>query len=313
MQLFGAGGQSTTTGADSDLIFDVGDADFMEKVVEASRTRPVIVDFWAAWCGPCKALGPIIEDAVKAQNGKVALAKIDTDRHQMVAQQLRVQSLPTVLAFVGGQPVDGFTGALTPAQVKQFVEQVVKAGGGQGGAPGEPSIEDVLSAAEEAMANNAVADASQLYAAALQMGPTELRAIAGLARVYTAAGDFERARQTLQMAPEDKADDPAISAAAAAIDLAERAGAAAAETAKHRAALEADPNNHQARLDLALGLVAAGDKDGAVSELLEIFKRDRAWNEEAAKTELLKLFEAFGSTDPATIEGRRKLSSMMFA
>ncbi len=311
MQMFGAGGGAAKSKGDDTLIFDVGDSDFMKKVVEASRDRPVIVDFWAAWCGPCKALGPALEDAVRAQKGKVALAKIDTDKHQMVASQLRVQSLPTVLAFVGGQPVDGFTGALPPGQVKQFVEQVAKAGGAESEA--EAEIDDLIAAADEALAKNAVSEASQLYAAALQAEPTELRAIGGLARVYAAAGDFERARQTLSMAPADKAGDPAIAAAKAAIELAEQSAGAAKEVAARRAALEANPNDHQARFDLAMGLVATGDRVGAVEELLDIFRRDRTWNEEAAKTQLLKLFEAFGPTDPATVEGRRRLSSLMFA
>lgn len=311
MQLFGMGGDQPK--ADDDLVFEVGDQDFMQKVVEESKTRPVIVDFWAAWCGPCKALAPVIEEAVRAQKGKVALAKVDTDKHQMVAGQLRVQSLPTVLAFVNGQPVDGFTGALPPAQVKQFIEQVMKAGAGAGGAADEPSIDDIIAAADEALGQNALAEASQLYAAALQAEPTELRAIAGLARIYAATGDIDRARQTLQMAPADKASDPAIAAATAAIDLAEQSAGAAQEIAAHRAALASDPNNHQARLDLAMGLVATGDKAAAVDELLDIFKRDRNWNEGAAKTQLLKLFDAFGPNDPATLEGRRKLSTLMFS
>ena len=314
MQLFGKDGGKAPQTDDNDLIFDATDADFMQKVVEASKTRPIIVDFWAPWCGPCKTLGPAIEAAVKAQKGKVALAKVDVDKNQMIASQLRVQSIPAVFAFIAGQPIDGFMGALPASQVAQFVEQVVKAGEKAGLAAGEgPSIDDIVAAADEAMAQNALSEASQLYAAALQQEPTELRAIAGLARVYVAAGDLDRAKQTLKMAPADKASDSAIASAQAAIDLAEQAAGAAQAAARHRAALDANPNDHEARFELAMGLVAMGDKTGAVDQLLDIFKRDRTWNEEAAKTQLLKLFEAFGPNDPATLEGRRKLSSLLFA
>ena len=313
MQILGAGGGGPKDG-DDDIVFDVTDAEFIQKVIEASQSRPIIVDFWAPWCGPCKTLGPALEDAVRAKKGKVALAKVDIDQNQMVASQLRVQSIPAVFAFVGGQPVDAFMGALPASQLNQFIDQVLKAAGAPAGGPGEaPPMEDVLAAAEQALAQNAISDAGQFFASALQIDPTELRAIAGLARTYAAAGDLERAKQALQMAPEDKADDPAIASARAAIELAEQAAQAAETMGTHRAALEADPNNHQARFELAMALVATGDKSAAIDELLDIFQRDRKWNDEAAKTQLLKLFEAFGPNDPATLEGRRKLSSLLFA
>ncbi len=306
-------GKSSAGGDGGDgLVFDVSDQTFMTEVVEASRTTPIIVDFWAPWCGPCRTLGPALEDAVRAAGGKVKLAKIDIDRNQLVAQQMRVQSIPAVFAFVGGQPVDGFMGALPASQLKQFVEQVLKAAGDPGG--GEAAdIEAALEAAEAALGDSDVAQASQLFAAVLQADPTEVKAIAGLARCYAAAGDLDRARQALEMAPAEKQNDPAMTAAKTAIDLAEETAGAAQRIAQNRAALDASPNDHAARFDLALGLLAIGDREGAVAELLDIFRRDRTWNDEAAKTQLMKLFDAFGPTDPLTLSGRRKLSSMIFA
>ncbi len=306
--------QAGGAGGGDDLIFDVTDQTFMEKVVTASQERPVLVDFWAPWCGPCKQLGPAIEQVVREAGGKVALAKINIDENPQIAGQMRVQSIPAVFAFAGGQPVDGFMGALPPSQIKQFVDQVLAAAGGAGGAsPEGPDIEAALEAAEAAMAQKAIPDAAQIFADILRFDAAEVRAISGLARCYAAGGDMDRARQALSMAPPEKADDPAIIAAKTAIDLAEEGAKAKAALASNRAALEADPNNHQARLDLALALVADDDKEGAVDELLEIFRRDRNWNDEAAKTQLMKLFEAFGPTDPVTLAGRRRLSSMIFA
>ena len=252
----------------------------------------------------------MLEQAVREAGGKVSLAKIDVDKNPAIAGQLQVQSIPAVFAFVNGQPIDGFMGALPASQLKQFVDQVAKAGGPDAA---EQAIDEAIEAAEQALAQKDLAQAAQTFAAVLQADPTQLKAIGGLARVYAASGDFDRARQTLGLAPEDKLDDPSIAAARAAIELAEQSAGAAKDLAKNRAALEANPNDHQARYDLALALMASGDREGAVDELLEIFRRDRDWNEEAAKTQLMKLFEAFGPTDPLTLSGRRRLSSMIFA
>lgn len=301
-------GAGSTAG--DDLVFDVTDATFMQDVMEASKTRPILVDFWAPWCGPCKTLGPELEKAVRAAKGKIALAKIDTDKNPMVAGQLRVQSLPTVFAFVNGQPVDGFQGALPGSQIKQFIDQILKMAGAD---PEADNLEAALEAAEAALAEGAIAEAAQTFAAVLSAEPTELKAIGGLVRCYAAAGEFERARQTLEMAPADKQSDPAIAAAASALSLAEETAGAAADLAKNRAAVAANADDHQARFDLALALIATADNDGAVKELLEIFRRDRTWNDEAAKTQLFKLFEALGPTDPITLSGRRRLSSMIFS
>lgn len=308
--MLGFGDKATSGGEANPDIFDVTDAEFMTKVVEESRRRPVIVDFWAPWCGPCKTLGPALEKAVVEAGGKVALAKVDIDQNPHVAQQLRVQSIPAVYAFIQGQAAPGFVGAVPTSELKRFVEEVIKAAGG---APGEDDLGALLEAADAALAEGALADAAQAYAAVFQADPTEVRALAGLARCYAAGGDIERAKQTLAMAPEDKAADPALTAARAAIELAEQGAEAARALSQNQSAVNRDPNDHQARFDLALGLVAAGRREQAVDELLELFRRDREWNDGAAKTQLLKFFDAFGAADPLTVRGRRRLSSIIFS
>ncbi|MEL6978608.1 MAG: co-chaperone YbbN [Pseudomonadota bacterium] len=307
--MLGFGSSGAEAPAD-DLIKDVTDQTFMADVIEASRETPVIVDFWAPWCGPCKQLGPVLEQAVREAGGKVKLAKVDVDKSPMVAGQLQVQSIPAVFAFVGGQPLDGFMGALPAGQIKQFIDQVIRAAGPDAR---DEAIAEHLEAAEQALAAKDLATAAQTFAAILKAEPTELRAIGGLARVYAASGDFDRARQTLSLAPPEKAEDPALATARAAIELAEQSAGAAKDLARHRAALSANADDHQARFDLALALVAVGEQGAAIDELLEIFRRDRMWNEEAAKTQLMKLFEALGPKDPLTLSGRRRLSSMIFA
>ena len=287
-------------------IKDGTEATFMADVIDASREVPVIVDFWAPWCGPCKTLGPALEKAVTEAKGKVRLVKIDVDQNQMIAAQMRVQSIPAVFAFVNGQPVDGFMGAQAPAQIKAFVERLIQMSGGNAG------LEEALEAAEEMLAEGAAADAAQTFAAILTEDEGNLAALAGLARAHLALGEFERAREILALAPKGKENDPAIAAARAQLELAE-ASAGAGDTAEFAAALERDPDDHQARYDLATALVGKGDPEGAIDALLELFRRDREWNDGAAKTQLFKLFDSLGPKSEAAQKGRRRLSSMIFA
>jgi putative thioredoxin len=291
--------------AAADLIKDATDASFMKDVIEASREVPVIVDFWAPWCGPCKQLGPTLEEAVRAARGAVRMVKVNVDQNQMVAGQLRVQSIPAVFAFSGGQPVDGFMGALPPSEVKAFVKKLTDAAGGN-------RLDEALDQADEMMETGAAAAAAEIFAAVLAEDPANARALGGMARAELAAGNLDRARQMLAMAPPEIAGDPAIAAARSAIELAELTQNTGGE-AELNARLEADPNDHQARFDLALALLAAKDREGAVEQLLELFRRDREWNEGAAKTQLFKMFDSFGPKDPLTLKGRRRLSSMIFA
>jgi putative thioredoxin len=287
-------------------IKDGTEATFMADVIEASAEVPVVVDFWAPWCGPCKTLGPALEKAVTEARGKVRLVKIDVDRDQRLAAQMRVQSIPAVFAFVGGQPVDGFMGAQTPAQVKAFIDRVVALGGAGGG------LEEALAAADEMLAQGAAADAAQTYAAILGEDEGNVAALAGLARAHLAMGEVAQAKALLDLAPADKAADPSLAAVRAQIELLE-ASAGAGEAADLRAALERDPDDHQARFDLATALVAEGDADGAIDALLELYRRDGAWNDGAAKAQLFKIFDSLGPKSPAAQRGRRRLSSMIFA
>ena len=288
------------------LVKEGSEATFMADVIEASREVPVIVDFWAPWCGPCKTLGPALEAAVTAAKGKVRMVKIDVDQNQRIAAQLRVQSIPTVFAFVDGQPVDGFMGAQSPAQIKTFVERLVAMSGGNAG------LEEALAAAEEMLAEGAVADAAQTFAAILAEEEDNTAALSGLARAHLALGDIEKAKGILALAPAAKASDPAIAAARAQVELSE-ARAGAGDEGGLLAALEANPDDHQARYDLALAYVGKGDAEGAIDILLELFRRDREWNEAAAKVQLLKLFDSLGPKSEAAAKGRRRLSSMVFA
>jgi len=306
--------------APADLIKDSDQTKFAKDVIEASRTVPVIVDFWAPWCGPCKTLQPMIEKVVKEAKGAVKLVKIDIDKNQMLAQQLRIQSIPAVYAFFGGRPVDGFMGALPESQIKAFVAALAGGGGGhdQGhdhehGHGGPEHTAEVLSVAAQALEAGDVAMAAQAYGHVLQDEPGHPQAVAGLARAYLAGGDLERARATLQMVRPDAAGDDAIRAVEAELKLREAPAPESGEVARLRAKLDADPKDHQARLDLANALDAAGDRDGAIAELLDLVRRDRKWNDEAARKQLVTLFEAMGPADPRTLEARRKLSSLMFS
>ncbi|MGE5564916.1 MAG: thioredoxin [Parcubacteria group bacterium] len=283
-------------------IKDGSDATFMADVVEASKAQPVIVDFWATWCGPCRQLGPALEKAVAAMDGAVKLVKIDVDKNPSFAGQLRVQSIPTVYAFVNGQPVDGFMGALPDSQVKQFVEKLV-------GPPPASDIDQLIAMGKESMDLGDIGGAAQAYAQALSLDPSNVKAIGGLARVYVLGGDPERAREVVDMAPAD-AKDPDLDAAKAALALAE---GAASETAEFEQRLAKDANDHEARFELAKALAGQGRMDEAADELLNIIERDRDWSEGAARQQLLTIFEAAGPTADVTKRGRRRLSSILFS
>jgi putative thioredoxin len=295
--------------AAADLIKDTTEAAFMTDVIEASNEVPVVVDFWAPWCGPCKTLGPMLEDAVTAAKGAVKMVKLNVDEAQMIAGQLRIQSIPTVYAFYKGQPVDGFQGAVPASEVKAFIDRVVAAGGGT--APGEVMAE-ALAAAEEMLEQGAAVDAAQTFAAILGEEPQNAAAFGGLARAHIAMGDLDQAEAVLNGAPAEISDKPEIEAAHAQIDLARQA-ANAGPVAELQAQVEADPDDLQARFDLALALHAHGEVDAAVDALLEIFRRDREWNDGAAKAQLFTIFEALKPNDPVVLNGRRRLSSMIFA
>jgi len=286
---------------------DGTDASFMADVIEASRTQPVIVDFWATWCGPCRQLTPALEKAVNAANGAVKLVKIDVDKNPRFAGQLRVQSIPTVYAFVDGQPVDGFMGALPDSQVKAFIDRLAGPGGPAGGA--EADIADLLALAAESAAAGDAGGAAQAYAQALQLDPANAKAVAGLARVYLNSGDAARAGEILAMAPAD-AKDPELDAARAALKLASQAPA---ELAPYERRLQANPDDHEARFEFARALAGQNRLDEAVDQLLILFGKDRDWNDGAAKKQLLEIFEAAGPTSDVAKTGRRRLSSLMFA
>lgn len=288
-----------------DLIKDGSEATFMQDVIEASRTVPVIVDFWAPWCGPCKQLGPALEAAVTAAGGKVRMVKVNVDENQMIAGQLRIQSIPTVYAFFDGKPVDGFQGALPASELKVFVDRVAALAGDGG-------LAEALEAAEAMLAEGAAVDAAETFAAILGEEPENPAAFGGLVRSYLALEELDRAKGLLEAVPAAIANAKEVEAARAQIALMEQA-AQAGPVNDLRAAVEADPANPQARFDLALALHAAGQIEAAVDELLELFRRDRDWNEGAAKAQLLTIFDALKPQDPIVLKGRRRLSSMIFA
>ncbi|WP_166418066.1 thioredoxin family protein [Cochlodiniinecator piscidefendens] len=290
-----------------DLIKDGSEATFMQDVVEMSQTVPVIVDFWAPWCGPCKTLGPALEAAVIAAGGKVRMVKLDVDQNQAIAGQMRVQSIPTVYAFYQGQPIDGFQGAQPESEIKAFVERVVAAGGGE-----DAGLDEAVAAAEEMLAEGAIEDAAQTFAAVLEEEPQNAGAYGGLVRCHIAAGNLDEAEATLNGAPAEISTAPELEAAHAQLELAKQA-ADAGPVAELRSAVEADADNHQARFDYATALHANGDTETAIAELLELFRRDREWNDGAAKTQLFTIFDALPPQDELVLNGRRKLSSMIFA
>ena len=300
---------SGLTPAADDLIKDSDEASFMTDVVEASQTIPIIVDFWAPWCGPCKTLGPQLEEAVRAAKGAVKMVKVNVDEAQMIAGQLQIQSIPTVYAFYKGQPIDGFQGAVPPSEMKDFIDRVVKASGGE--AP-DDGLTEAIEAAEEMLTEGAAADAAQTFAAILGEDPMNAPAYGGMVRAHIAMGELDQAEALLNGAPIEISKAPELEAAHAQLLLARQAEDAGPVT-ELTAAVEADPADLQARFDLALALQANGDSQGAVDQLLELFRRDRDWNEGAAKTQLFTIFDALKPTDPIALNGRRKLSSLIFA
>ena len=287
-----------------DLIKDGSDAGFMADVVEASKTQPVLVDFWATWCGPCRTLTPMLEKAVRAAGGAVKLVKIDVDKNPAYAGQLRVQSIPTVYAFVDGQPADGFQGAIPESQLKAFIDKLT------GGTSAGSDIEQLMSMGEESLSLNDLGGAAQAFAQVLTLEPGHEGAIAGMARVYLADGDADQARQTIAMAPADS-KNAQVQSVRAQLSLASAAPGGASSELEAR--LAADPSDHQARYDLSLAQAAAGDLKGAVDSLLTIVAADREWNDQAARKQLLTVFEAAGAASEVARDGRRRLSSILFA
>jgi len=297
--------QSGEAAATGSVVKDTTTQTFMKDVIEESKRQPVLVDFWAEWCGPCKQLGPVLEKVVKSAKGKVKLVKMDIDKHPQIPGQLGIQSIPAVFAFVNGQPVDGFLGALPESQITAFIERVTKDRIG-----GEEK--DLLKAADEALAEGDAAGAAELYAQVLVQDSGNVAALGGLARSYVATGAVDQAKQTLALVPEAKRNDPAVAAARAALEVSEQAKSVG-PIAELEQKVAANPLDHQARFDLAVALNSKGQRLEAVDNLLAIVKRDRKWNDDGARKQLVQFFEAWGPTDEATVDGRKRLSSVLFA
>jgi putative thioredoxin len=303
MTMFENLGQAAT--APDGAVKDTTTQTFVKDVLEESKRQPVLVDFWAEWCGPCKQLAPVLEKVVKAAKGKVKLVKMDIDKHPQVAGQLGIQSIPAVFAFVNGQPVDGFLGALPEAQIVAFLERVTKDRIG-----GEE--QDLLKAADAALIEGDAATAAELYAQLLAADGTNVHAMAGLARCYVESGAIEQAKQTLAMVPEAKRNEAAVAAARAALELAEQAQSVGPIAELEHKVLT-NPLDHQSRFDLAVALNSKGQRQEALDHLIEIVRRDRKWNDDGARKQLVQFFEAWGPADEATVAGRRRLSSILFA
>jgi len=297
-------GGAMTAAADNAVV-ETTTQGFLKDVIEESKRQPVLVDFWAPWCGPCKQLTPILEKAVKAAKGKVKLAKMDIDKHPEIPGQMGIQSIPAVIAFANGQPVDGFMGALPESQVIAFLERVTK---GKIGA----EEKDLLKEADAALAAGNAAEAANLYGQLLTQDGGNVAALAGLARCYVQTGALEQAKQTLAMVPEAKRNEAPVAAARAALDIAEQAKSVGPIDELERQ-VAANPLDHQARFDLAAALNSKGKRAEAAEHLLAIVKRDRKWNEDGARKQLVQFFEAWGPTDPATVDGRKRLSSILFS
>ncbi|MGB9210256.1 MAG: thioredoxin [Pseudolabrys sp.] len=293
------------TATAADMVKDTTTQGFMKDVIEESKHQPVLVDFWAPWCGPCKQLTPVLEKAVKAAKGKVKLTKMNIDEHPAIPGQMGIQSIPAVIAFSNGQPVDGFMGALPESQVMAFLERITK------GAVGAEE-KDLLKVADTTLAEGNAAGAAELYAQILAADSSNVQALAGLARCYVGTGALDQAKQTLALVPEAKRNDAAVAAARAALEVAEQAKSIGPVADLEQKVL-ANPLDHQARFDLAVALNANGKREDAVKHLMEIVKRDRKWNDDGARKQLVQFFEAWGATDPATVEGRKRLSSLLFS
>ena len=300
---------ATTTAAADGLIKDTTTQGFVKDVIEESKRQPVLVDFWAEWCGPCKQLTPVLEKVVKSAKGKVKLVKMDIDKHPAVfgqlSHQMGIRSIPAVIAFIDGQVVDGFLSALPESQIVAFLERVTK-----GRIGGEEK--DLLAAADAVLAKGDAANAAELYAQVLAQDAGNVTALGGLARAYLKTGATEQAKQTLAMVPEAKHNDPAVGAARAALELAEQAKSVG-PVAELEQKVGANPLDHQARFDLAVALNSKNRRQEAVDQLIEIVRRDRKWNDDAARKQLVQFFEAWGPTDEATVAGRKRLSSILFA
>ena len=301
----GDGAAPAENGQAAPLVKDTTTQAFAKDVIEESTRQPVLVDFWAPWCGPCRTLGPIIEKVVRASGGAVRLVKMNIDDHPAVAGQLGIQSIPAVIAFSNGQPVDGFVGALPESQVKAFIDRLA-------GQQGPSETDQLVAEGDRRLGAGDAPGAAEMFAAALQANSQSVPALVGLAKCHIAGGNLAAARDTLAALPDSAGKDPEVAAVRAQIELAAQTEALG-DAASLEARIAADPKDFDARFDLALLLNAKGDREGAIDQLLEIVGKNRSWQDEKARKQLVQFFEAWGPTDEATLAGRRRLSSLLFA